>query len=103
MAYSSVSMAAGREVMDVFPLLIPQDNSKRFYQGFITVCVSSGTTVAYFTLARFYRNCVIQQNQSFGFSLRIPETGVLKDARSVPLLFSRSQNFLLCTQYSNLH
>ena len=29
------------DVLDVCPLLILQDSSKRFYDGYITVCVSS--------------------------------------------------------------
>ena len=32
-------MAAELEVVDVCPQLIPQDKTRRFYHGFITVCV----------------------------------------------------------------
>lgn len=33
---------AGRvlDVLDVCPQLVPQDRTKRFYDGYITVCVS---------------------------------------------------------------
>ncbi|XP_022788001.1 E3 ubiquitin-protein ligase FANCL-like [Stylophora pistillata] len=46
------------DVLDVCPLLILQDKSKRFYDGYITVC-----------------------KKSFRMSVEIPENRSLKDAR----------------------
>ncbi|KAK3733582.1 hypothetical protein QZH41_008474 [Actinostola sp. cb2023] len=46
------------EVFEVCPLLIPQDSSGRYYEGYITAC-----------------------RKSFRFSIRIPEGSGLKDAR----------------------
>ena len=46
MAGQAAKAGTGRlHVLDVCPQLILQDRTKRFYDGYITVCVSKGKTV----------------------------------------------------------
>ena len=89
MAGQAIKAGTGRlHVLDVCPQLILQDRTKRFYDGYITVCVSKGKTVWlsnaywYFTIAFIILPAILQK-RSFRISIEIPENNSLKDARWV--------------------